>query len=56
MKWRILPRHPQSLAQAVSPIETATGLLNPDGSVLPVIVFLADHKADTLRRVTAAVE
>jgi len=56
LKWRILPRHPQALAQAVSPIETATGLLNPDGSVLPVIVFLADHKADTLRRVTAAVE
>ena len=56
LKWRILPRHPQALAQAVSPIETSTGLLNPDGSVLPVVVFLTDHKAATLRSVTTAVE
>ena len=56
LKWRILPRHPQALAQAVSPIETSTGLLNSDGSVLPVWIFLADHKAETLRAVTAATQ
>jgi predicted RND superfamily exporter protein len=56
LKWRILPRNPQALAQAVSPIETATGLLNSDASVMPVMIFLADHKAETLRAVTDAVK
>ena len=54
LKWRILPRNPQALAQAVSPIETATGLLNGDGSVMPIWIFLTDHKAETLQAVTAA--
>ncbi|HUR57141.1 MAG TPA: MMPL family transporter [Opitutaceae bacterium] len=54
LKWRILPRHPQALAQAVSPIETGTGLLNADGSVMPILIFLTDHKAETLRAVTDA--
>lgn len=56
IKWRILPRNPQALAQAVSPVETATGLLNADGSVLPVLLFLADQRAETLTRVTDAVK
>ncbi len=56
LKWRILPRQPQSLAQSISPIETATGLLNADGSVMPILIFLADHRAETLRAVTAATE
>ena len=54
LKWRILPRNQQTLAQAVSPIETATGLLNADASVMPILIFLADHKAETLSAVTAA--
>jgi len=56
LKWRILPRNPQALAQAVSPIETSTGLLNADASVMPVLIFLTDHKAETLRAVTDAVK
>jgi predicted RND superfamily exporter protein len=56
LKWRVLPRNPQSLAQVVSPIETATGLLNRDASVMPILIFLGDHKAETLRAVTAAVK
>jgi len=56
LKWRILPRHPQALAQAVSPIETSTGLLNADGSVMPMMIFLTDHKAETLRSVTDTVK
>ncbi|OHE78231.1 MAG: RND transporter [Verrucomicrobia bacterium RIFCSPLOWO2_12_FULL_64_8] len=56
LKWRVIPRNPAMLTQSVAPIETATGLLNPDGSVLPVITFLADHKAETLKRVTGAVK
>lgn len=54
LKWRVLPRDQQTLAQAVSPIETSTGLLNSDGSVMPILIFLADHKAETLRAVTGA--
>lgn len=55
LKWRILPRDPKALAQAISPIETSTGLVNPDGSVMPIMIFLTDHKAETLREVTDAV-
>ena len=56
LKWRILPTHPQALAQAISPIETSTGLLNPDGSVMPIMLFLTDHRAETLTAVTDAVK
>lgn len=56
LKWRVLPRTPETLAQSVSPVETASGLLNPDGSIIPVLVFLKDHRADTLIRVTDAVK
>jgi len=56
LKWRVLPFNRAMLAQAVGRVETATGLTNLDGSVLPVMVFLEDHKAETLRRVVAAVK
>jgi predicted RND superfamily exporter protein len=56
LKWRIIPRNPAMLAQSVSPVETATGLLNDDGSVIPVMVYLRDHKAETIKRVVAAVK
>ena len=56
LKWRILPRNASALAQAVSPIETATGLLNGDASVMPILIFLTDHKAETLHAVTDAVK
>lgn len=56
LKWRVLPRNPQALAQVVSPIETATGLLNSNGSVMPILIFLTDHKAETIIGVTDAVK
>ena len=56
LKWRVLPRNQQAMAQAVTPIDTATGLLNADSSVMPVMIFLKDHKAGTLRAVTDAVK
>jgi predicted RND superfamily exporter protein len=56
LKWRIIPRNPQALAQAVSPVETSSGLLNNDGSVIPVMIYLRDHKAETIKRVVAAVK
>jgi hypothetical protein len=56
LKWRIIPRNQQMLAQSVSPVETSTGLLNNDGSVIPVMIYLTDHKAETIKRVIAAVK
>ncbi|MCB1121537.1 MAG: MMPL family transporter [Verrucomicrobiae bacterium] len=53
-KWQILPRHPAVLAQAISPFEPTTGLLNDDGSVIPITIYLADHKAETIERVIYA--
>lgn len=55
LKWRTLPPNRAMLAQATSPFDTATGLLNTDGSVMPVVIFLQDHKAATIERVVAAV-
>lgn len=55
LKWRVLPMNQQALAQAVSHVDTATGLLNADSSVMPVMIFLTDHKAETLTAVTRAV-
>jgi predicted RND superfamily exporter protein len=56
LKWRVIPRNQASLAQAVSPVETSSGLLNNDGSVIPVSIYLKDHKAETIKRVIAAVK
>ncbi len=56
MKWMVLPRHPAAMAQAVSPVDTSTGLLNPDGSVLPAYIYLEDHKAETIDRVINAIK
>ena len=56
LKWQVLPFNKAMLAQSVGRVETSTGLTNLDGSVLPVMVFLEDHKAETLRQVVAAVK
>ncbi len=56
LKWRNLPRNTQALVQAQGYIDTSTGLLNKDCSVMPVILFLADHRAETISRVVAAVK
>ncbi|MBM5811646.1 MAG: RND family transporter [Gammaproteobacteria bacterium] len=56
LKWRSLPRDQRQLVQAQTYIETSTGLLNRDCSVMPVMLFLADHRAETIERVVAAVK
>ena len=56
LKWRVLPRNPRTMVQAVCPVETSTGLLNQDGSVIPVMIFAEDHKAGTIERIVAAAE
>ena len=55
-KWRELPRNSDMLAQSLSSIDTSSGLLNSDASVMTVMVFTEDHKAATISRVTEAVE
>jgi predicted RND superfamily exporter protein len=53
-KWRVLPQNQQTLVQAISRIDTSSGLLNGDCSVMPIILFMEDHKAETISRVIAA--
>jgi predicted RND superfamily exporter protein len=55
-KWHILPRHPATLSQAITPVDTATGLLNADGSVMPVYIFLKDHRAETITGVLRTIK
>ncbi len=54
--WRVLPRDPQNLAQAVAYTPTSTGLLNKDCSAIPVLIFTADHRAETIAGVVEAVK
>lgn len=56
LKWRNLPRDERQLVQAQNYIETSTGLLNRDCSVMPVMLFLSDHRAETIEGVFAAVK
>jgi predicted RND superfamily exporter protein len=55
-KWRVLPRNRYTMVQAITPLPTATGFLNPDCSAMPILLFMADHKADTIQRAADAVE
>ncbi len=56
IKWRQLPRDPQVMAQAVSPIDTSTGLLNPDCSAMQVLINTTDQQGETLARLVAEVK
>ncbi|QYJ84132.1 efflux RND transporter permease subunit [Shewanella aegiceratis] len=50
-KWQVLPRTTASLVQAVGQIPTTSGLLDGNCSVMPVYLFLKDHKAETIEQV-----
>jgi predicted RND superfamily exporter protein len=56
LKWRVLSRNPQVLAQSIAPIDTGSGLLNTDCSAMQVMIFTADHRGDTIARIVAAVQ
>jgi predicted RND superfamily exporter protein len=56
IKWRQLPRDPQVLAQSVTPIDTSTGLLNPDCSNMQVLVNTTDQQGDTIAGLVAEVK
>ncbi|PZW43263.1 RND family transporter [Pseudomonas sp. URMO17WK12:I2] len=53
LKWETLSRNPDVLNNSIA---RADGLYNADCSVAPVLVFLEDHKAETLKRAVKAVE
>jgi uncharacterized protein len=55
-KWRVLSRNQQVLVQALARVETSTGLLNRDCSVIPVLIYTEDHKAETISRVVSEVK
>ncbi len=56
VNWRILPRDNYVLRQALSNIDTATGLLNTDCSAMPIMVFTTDHRAETIARIVERVK
>ena len=50
LKWRSIPREQTQLTQSTRYIETSTGLLNENCDVVPVLMFLTDHRAETIAR------
>lgn len=54
-KWREISRNNYVMRQSLSGIDTSSGLLNRDCSVMPVTIFTEDHKATTINRVVDAV-
>ena len=56
LKWRAIPREQAQLTQSTRYIETSTGLLNADCNIVPVMLFLRDHRAETIERAVAAVK
>ncbi len=56
IKWNELSRNNYVMRQSLSGIETDTGLLNQDCSVIPITIFTEDHKAATINKVVAAVK
>lgn len=56
IKWRQLPRDPTTMAQSVTPVDTATGLLNPDCSAMQILINTTDQQGDTLRRLVQEVK
>jgi hypothetical protein len=51
LKWETLSRNPHVLNNSIA---RAEGMYNSDCSLAPVLVFLNDHKAETLEHVVAA--
>ncbi len=55
-KWQVLPRNQSTMVQAVGRVPSSSGLLNGDCSVMPIILFMEDHKAETINTVVAAIK
>ncbi len=55
-KFNYLPHDQRVLGRDSSIFEVSTGLDNDDCSIMPLIIFLTDHKAETIERVLRTVE
>lgn len=53
-KFKVLPRNSAVLSALVGRVPASVGLQNLDCSAMPVLVFTADHRAETLARVVQA--
>ncbi|GAB5389353.1 MAG: MMPL family transporter [Alphaproteobacteria bacterium] len=56
IKWRVLPTNKFTFVEVTRNVPTSTGLLNIDCSVMPIMVFTEDHKAETIARVVQEVK
>jgi uncharacterized protein len=56
LKWKSLQRDPNSLAQAVTPVDTATGLLNPDCDAMQIYAFTSDHQGTTIKHLVKEIK
>ncbi len=56
LKWRALSRNRDVLAQSVTPIDTATGLLNSDCSAMQVYIFTKDHQGTTIAHIVREIK
>ncbi|MGJ8668522.1 MAG: efflux RND transporter permease subunit [Oceanococcus sp.] len=55
-KFQMLQRNQFILVQAITPIPTSSGLLNPDCSAMAVMIFTEDHRAETIQRIVSEVK
>ncbi|WNC70053.1 MMPL family transporter [Thalassotalea nanhaiensis] len=55
-RWQVLSRNQQSLVQSIARIPHTSGLLNTNCSAMPIILFMEDHKAETIERIVTAVK
>ncbi|ABS63620.1 putative exporter of RND superfamily [Parvibaculum lavamentivorans DS-1] len=56
LRWIALPRTETELIQTTSLYEPSSGLLNEACTILPVIIYLDDHKAETIETLIAAIK
>lgn len=56
LKWVGLPHSQSELIQMTSPFDPSSGLLNENCTVLPVVIYMNDHKASSIETVIAAVK
>jgi hypothetical protein len=55
-KWGDMPRDARSMASFIGLVGEGSGLYDPRCTVLPINVYLADHKAETIKRTVAVVK
>jgi predicted RND superfamily exporter protein len=56
LKWVGLPHSKTELIQMTAPYDPSSGLLNESCTVLPVVIYMNDHKASSIETVIAAVK